>query len=204
MINSLGNLVRRVMRRVAHSVNKISGGRISANAITVVSLLAHIAIAYLIAVGNFMWAAPLLIVFGLFDTLDGELARLQGKASNAGMVLDASIDRMKEVLLYSGSAYYFINNFEPGFAVWTVLTCGGSLLVSYVKAKGETALGDTKLTANEKNRVFGDGLMRFEVRMAVLVVGLFTNQLAIAIAVIAVLSWFTAFQRLIWVTKELE
>jgi phosphatidylglycerophosphate synthase len=191
------------MSSLAKLLHRISGGRISPNAITLIGFTMHIPIAYLIAVEQNYWAAGLLVVFGLFDALDGELARLQGKASSAGMVLDASTDRMKEVLLYTGAAYALAGSTNPKHAVWAVAACGASLCVSYVKAKGETAVQDSKLTPNQINRLFADGLMRFEVRMAVLIIGLLTNQLVIAVAAVAISSTFTAFSRLYRITNKL-
>lgn len=196
--------VRAVMRAVAKILNNISGGKISPAAVTLTGLAAHVPIAWLIAQQKNGLAALLLVVFGLMDALDGELARLQHKASSAGMLLDASSDRMKEVLLYMGAAYAIVAIGRPSMAFWAVAACGGSLLVSYVKAKGETAVTGSKLSPNEINRLFQDGLMRFEVRMAVLVLGLLANRLTLAIIFIAISSWVTAFQRLISITEKLS
>lgn len=164
----------------------------------------HIPIAGLIAAGYFGYAALLLVIFGLFDTLDGELARLQKRASAAGMLLDASTDRMKEVLLYIGSAYVLAGTGRGHIAAWAVAACGASICVSYIKAKGETAVKDKGLTPNEINRLFQDGLGRFEVRMALLVAGLLTNQLLPVLIIITVLSTYTAFERLIKISKKLS
>lgn len=192
------------MQRVARGLNTLSRGKLSPNTVTLVGFAIHIPIAYLIALQHFYWAAGLLVIFGLFDALDGELARLQKRASSAGMVLDASTDRMKEVLLYSGSAYALVTQGHPSLAAWAVAACGASLCVSYVKAKGETAVKDSTLTPNEINRLFADGLMRFEIRMAVLVVGLVANQLAGVIIGIALASTLTALARLIRITHALS
>ncbi len=199
------SLVRSLMRRVAIVLNKLSGGRLSPNSVTIVGLIAHVLIAWEIAFQHNLLAAGLLVVFGLFDALDGELARLQKRASNAGMVLDASTDRIKEVLLYTGAAYQIIaQTGRPYLAVWAVVACGASLSVSYVKAKGETAIKDAHLSPNEINRLFADGLMRFEVRMFILLIGLLSNRVALAVIVIALLSSLTAIGRLIRITRRLS
>lgn len=195
--------VRLVMGMAARMLNKISGGRLSPNSVTLVSLAAHIPIAWLIATRHNIWAALLLVVFGLFDALDGELARLQNKASNAGMLLDATTDRMKEVLLYTGAAYSFVALGRPHAAAWAVAACGGSLLVSYVKAKGETAMTGSGLSANQINRLFQDGLMRYEIRMAVLVLGLLSDRLILATGLLAILAWATAVDRLMKISRKL-
>lgn len=204
LLDVIRNAGRGVMQVIARGLNRITFGKLHPDVVTYTGLLMHVPIAYFIATEKLVLAAVLLLVFGLFDTLDGELARLQKRASNAGMVLDASTDRMKEVLLYIGAAYYFIATGQPDFAVWAVAACGGSLLVSYVKAKGETAVKDAGLSPNEINRLFQDGLLRFEVRMFVLIVGLVTNYLWVSVVVIAILSWMTALQRLFSITRKLR
>lgn len=203
-LDSCRAIVRHGAHGLAKLLNTISGGKLSPDAITYTSLLGHVLIAFELGTRHFVWAAGLLVIFGLMDTLDGELARLQNRASPAGMLLDASTDRMKETLLYIGAAYALIQLGNPGFAVWAVAVCGGSLVVSYVKAKGETAVISSGATHSTVNRLFQDGLMRYEVRMFVLVVGLLAGHLGWTLVVLAVLSWLTAFSRLIRISRYLN
>lgn len=69
--------VRSFAYKIAKKLNVIFGGRISPNAITLIGLVMHVPIAWLIAQGNLTVAAILLVIFGSFDALDGALARLQ-------------------------------------------------------------------------------------------------------------------------------
>lgn len=202
-LDACRTIVRGWMSLLAGFLNKVSGGKLSPNAVTVVALIMHIPIAYLIATDHYWWAAALLLVFGLFDALDGALARLQKRAGNAGMLLDATTDRIKETFLYCGVAYSLIGSSNPKLAVWAVAACGASLCVSYVKAKGETAVSDSSLTPNEINRLFQDGLLRFEIRMTILILGLVFNLLAAAVIAIAIFSAYTAIDRLLKITKYL-
>lgn len=203
-LDSCRAVVRTWMKSLAWFLNTLTGGRLSPNSVTIASLVMHLPIAWLIATNHYWWAAGLLVVFGLFDALDGELARLQKKASSAGMLLDATTDRMKETILYTGAAFSLIYSSRPVFAAWAVAACGASLCVSYVKAKGETAVSGGKLSPNEVNRLFQDGLLRFEIRMSILVIGLLVSQLAAAVVIIAVFSTITAFERLIKITYKLH
>jgi phosphatidylglycerophosphate synthase len=203
IINAIDDGFRSVIGKIAKVLNKLSGGRISPNSVTITALIVHIPIAWLVATQHNLKAALLLMIFGLFDSLDGALARMQHKAGNAGMLLDASADRMKEILLYTGAAYAFVTLGRPYMTIWAVLACGGSLLVSYVKAKGETAVAG-KFPTHEVNKLFQDGVMRFEIRMFILFLGLLSNHLIAAVVFIAVASWLTAFQRLIRITKKLN
>lgn len=207
-MNTALDLLRKLVRSYAHTlarlINSISHGTITPNQITMVGLLMHVPIALCIAQEKLVPAAIMLTVFGLFDTLDGELARLQHRDSAAGMVLDASTDRMKEVFLYAGIAYNLVHTGHATATVWAVLACGFSMSVSYVKAKGETAVAKSDLTVSQVNRLFQDGLLRFEVRMGLLILGLLANQLVVVTITIAVLSAFTAFDRLARITQSLD
>lgn len=196
--------VRNAMDKLASGLDRASGGRLHPDMITYIGFAMHIPIALLIATQQFYWAAILLVIFGLFDALDGALARVQHKASAAGMLLDASTDRIKEVLLYIGAAYALIALGEPTGAVWAVAAAGASLSVSYVKAKGEAAVTSDRLSPSQVNRLFADGLMRFEIRMAFVIIGLLSGQLYAALVAIAVLSTYTAFYRLFRIKKRLQ
>lgn len=203
ILDAIRQAVRKLMSKFAHRLNEISSGKITPNMITVTGLAAHVLIAYLLATRHPIWAAGFLVTFGLFDTLDGELARLQKKDGSKGMLLDATTDRMKEVLLYIGAAYFFVVLDYPYFAVWAVAACGASICVSYVKAKGETAVRNSHLSPNQINRIFQDGLARFEVRMFLFVVGLVTALLPEMLIIITLLSTWTAFSRLVKISRAL-
>jgi CDP-diacylglycerol--glycerol-3-phosphate 3-phosphatidyltransferase len=203
---SVKRAVRRVMHFVAWALNGISGGRITPNGVTWVGFLMHIPIALLIAKGEFVWGAVFLVVFGLFDTLDGELARLQGRVTNNGGFLDAATDRLKEVLLYSGAAWYLAQGAHPQYAALAVAACGASICVSFVKAKGEAIVASSgkQIPYPELNRMFSGGLFPFEVRMLVLLIGLLADQLVWAVAAVALFSAITVFQRLFVISRRIS
>lgn len=228
VIDAATSFVRGLMRHVARTLNTITLGKLHPDIVTIIGLLAHIPIAWMIAVGNLVPAGILLIVFGLFDSLDGELARLQKRDGPAGMLLDSVTDRMKEVMLYMGIAIALLHqemllyknmfvesstniaNFisvpDVGgnytFAL-VVAAAGGSLLVSYINAWGEVVTLQKNHAAHKVNQAFRGGLMRFQVRMLILIVGLLFNEVWIAVLIIAVLSWLTAITRLINVRRSL-
>ncbi|HEY5268134.1 MAG TPA: CDP-alcohol phosphatidyltransferase family protein [Candidatus Saccharimonadales bacterium] len=204
LIDLVDNLVRKIIKRLAVFLNWLSYGKITPNMITISGLLLHLIVAWCIIDNKLILAAILLIIFGLFDTLDGELARLQKKQSAIGSLLDASTDRFKEVILYSAIAYFFIHHNQDGFAVWTVMACGFSICVSYVRAKGEAIYLSLNKNINIKNKIFKNGFLRFEVRMLLLAIGLLVNKLTWVIVIIAILSLFTAINRLINISSQLN
>lgn len=197
--------IRALMHAFAVVLNKLTKGKLTPNAVTIMGTLMHVPIALLIAMQHFVWAAVLLVIFGLFDTLDGELARLQGRSSVQGMLLDASTDRLKEAMLYTGIAYVLATGPHPATAALAAAATGASISVSYVKAKGEAAVASSgkEIPHHTLNRMFADGILTFEIRMCVLLVGLLANQLMWATAVVAVGASFTVLQRLVRITKKL-
>ncbi len=202
-IDVIRNAIKGLMSILAVTLNKVTGGKLSADVITLIGLFSHIPIAWLIAEQKNYPAAALLVFFGLFDSVDGALARAQKKTSSRGMLLDASTDRIKEVILYVGASSALVSSGYAGWAGWAVAACGASLVVSYVKAKGETAISDKKLSPSDINRIFADGLMRYEIRMFVLIVGLLTNTLRFALVFIAITSAITAVGRFYKINQKL-
>lgn len=205
-IDKIRQLVRSGVDVLAKWLNNITKGKVTPDMVTLFGAGMHVVIAVCIASDQLLLAAGLLVVFGLFDALDGSLARLQKSASSHGMLLDASTDRMKEVAIYAGVIYLFANT-QPAWILATALiACGASLAVSYVKAKGEAAISTSgkRFTSSELNRLFSDGLLTFEVRMAVLVVGLISGQLVVAVIFIAILATYTAIWRLVEISKALK
>ncbi len=205
MLDAIRDVVRSIMHKVAQLLNRITKGRLSPDVITLISLIGHIIIFWLIIGEHTLRAGVLLVGFGLMDTLDGELARLQKRDGPRGMLLDASSDRMKEGLLYAAIVYRFASMYEPAWAMIAVLALAGSFVVSYTKAKAETAIASSSKKHTDTNKAFQYGLMRYEVRMTLLVVGLcYIPALPYVIAAIAVLSWGTACMRLARISKQLS
>jgi CDP-diacylglycerol--glycerol-3-phosphate 3-phosphatidyltransferase len=202
-LEAIRNLVRRALGHVAKAINRLTGGHLNPNVVTIFGFVMHLPIALLIAQGYFIYAAIALVFFGLFDTLDGALARLQNRPSKLGMLLDSVTDRMKEVILYVGIAYFFVWSGQSFWAVWAVAACGAGLVVSYINAWGEVVTKDIK-TNRETNKAFRGGLMSFDVRMFTLVIGLALNLLIPAIVIITILSWYTAFDRLKRISQYLS
>lgn len=208
-LNAIARFVRSCMRWPAVAIDKISGGHIKPNHITLISVLGHIGVFWALYTYRPILGGLLLIFFGLMDTLDGALAKVQGRTSVLGTFYDATSDRLKEVILYAGIARFFTagtSGYELSAVIWLpVAVVGGSLLVSYIKAKGEMVLASSgKYETQALNRLFTDGLARYEVRMAFIVLGLFSGLLVESMWVLLVLIAFTALQRTIRIARELR
>ena len=206
LLESIKHGVRQYMRRVARVLNSATGGKISPNYVTYTGLLAHVPIAYLIATGQLVVAGILLIFFGLFDTLDGELARLQKKSSAEGMFIDSATDRMKEIILYCGIVFYLLESTHTRMAVFILVgALGVSLLTTYLNAWGEVVLAHYNRSKKHViNQTFRSGLLGFEVRMFLLIIGLLFNQLVVVLSIILVFGSVTVLQRFSNIVKTLK
>jgi CDP-diacylglycerol--glycerol-3-phosphate 3-phosphatidyltransferase len=127
-----------------------------------------------VLLGLQLWLAGGLVVFagGVFDMLDGTLARATGRASRLGAFMDSVFDRWGEALVYVGLVVG-CTRAEFQLGAWLAAAAMASaFLVSYVRAKSE-GLGFTTGTG-----MAAIGLMPREVRLIVLTLGLVSAGLA--------------------------
>jgi CDP-diacylglycerol--glycerol-3-phosphate 3-phosphatidyltransferase len=202
-IERLRSLVRTVVRQVARGLNVASHGNVTPNMVTIAGLLLHIVIIWLILTDYWLLAALSLIIFGLFDTLDGELARLQQRTSDFGMILDATTDRIKEGMLLGAIAYWFATQHEPWLVALSLSALVLSFTVSYIKAKAETVVAAAIGDPSKTNRRYQEGLGRFEVRMTLIVLGLATGRVTIILWLLALLSLWTVIDRAVRINADL-
>ncbi len=154
--------------------------------LTVLGFLTHILFAYLIAIGEFRWAAVAIAVLSPLDALDGALARKLGrKQGGFGAFLDSTLDRLAEIVLYGGFIYYYYTQGNPLMLAVAYLAATGSLMVSYARSRAE-ALGFQAKT----------GLLSRVERYVVLVVFLALELPQIALPILAAFTYFTFFQRM--------
>jgi CDP-diacylglycerol--glycerol-3-phosphate 3-phosphatidyltransferase len=127
---------------------------------TVVLLGSGIAYGYGIArVGG-----ALLLLSGVFDMLDGKVARGREVVSNFGAFYDSTLDRVGESALYMGIALYFVSGGVPEWIVIpavgiTIAALACSLLVSYARARAEGLGLECKVgIAQRAERILGLGV----------------------------------------------
>ncbi|MBI3914846.1 MAG: CDP-alcohol phosphatidyltransferase family protein [Chloroflexi bacterium] len=178
-----------MLNAIAGSLNRIG---VTPNALTLIGFVATCSVGLVLATGNFALGGLLIIATGIFDALDGTLARLTNRASKFGAYLDSTTDRFAEGALFLGILFWFNQRGIAMVAYLVYLTILGSLMVSYARARAEGIGVECK-----------DGFFtRFE-RFAVLVLGLVLTvffgdiSLLIALALLALFTNLTAVQR-IW------
>ena len=168
------------------------------DSLTTLGLAGNIVAAMLFAVGCFPFAGLCVLLAGLFDLLDGEVARMGHQSSKFGALLDSTLDRYSEIFLAFGITVYFVRNGWVMTSAILFFALAGSLMVSYVRARAE-GLG-------EKCEV---GLMQRTERILAIAAGgiIGVKALAVVMWIIAFLTNFTVVERLwhVWKrTRRLE
>jgi len=195
-----------MMNDLAGFLNELFAGKLKPNHVTLISLFLHLFVALAIYNGQLKQAAIMLVAFGLLDAVDGALARIQKTVSNTGILLDATADRIKEILIYAALGYWLAINEGANYAIFAIIALGGSFMVTYIKTKGEAVLSksDRSLSATQLNRIFSRGVMRFEIRMFLIVLALITGEVLVFIAFIGLFAWFSAFSQFATVIEQLD
>jgi phosphatidylglycerophosphate synthase len=117
------------------------------NAITTIGLLLNIGVAVIFVSGaertnrgdlDFVgWAGALVLFAGLFDMLDGQVARLGNMSSKFGALYDSVLDRYSELILFLGICYYLVSHHYFLSSLFAFIAMIGSMMVSYTRARAE-------------------------------------------------------------------
>jgi CDP-diacylglycerol--glycerol-3-phosphate 3-phosphatidyltransferase len=156
--------------------------------ITILSLVVNVVVAWLLLTGRRLVPGLLLLLAGILDIFDGGVARLRGEESKKGALLDATVDRLSDGIVFGAvflaEATIHGNELTAAMALVAMIV---SLLVSHVRAEGEAA----------GIQIAEGSVQRLE-RYVVLVLGLtIPGALLPALVLLAALGLVTLVQRLI-------
>ena len=191
-----------VYRLIDPVVSWLVRRRVHPNLLTTLGFLSVVGAGYLYHLDHVRWAGLLVLIGGMWDIFDGQVARVSGMASKFGAFFDSTLDRISEIVVFLGLLSLY-NRYGRDLAdVWMVYTIvlamGGSLMVSYTRARAEGLGLDCKV-----------GLMQRPERVLVLGVGSLSFGLMwhgfvleVAIVAVAVLTNLTAIQRIFWVLRH--
>lgn len=115
---------------------------VTPNTITTLGALVIVSAAVAFATGEVHWGGLLLLCSGIFDILDGQVARQGGRQTTFGAFYDSTLDRVGDAALFGGIALYFLDGgIAPerealGVGV-AIIALSASMLVSYTRARAE-------------------------------------------------------------------
>jgi CDP-diacylglycerol--glycerol-3-phosphate 3-phosphatidyltransferase len=117
------------------------------NAVTSIGFLLNIGVAVIFVIGAeegnrgdltyIGWAGGLILFAGLFDMLDGQVARLGNMKSTFGALYDSVLDRYSELIMFFGICYYLVGHHYFLSSIFAFIALIGSMMVSYVRARAE-------------------------------------------------------------------
>jgi CDP-diacylglycerol--glycerol-3-phosphate 3-phosphatidyltransferase len=167
--------------------------KIHPNVLTFLGLVINIWAAWLFARGSFTWAGVVVIGAGLFDMVDGRVARVTDQVTRFGGFFDSVLDRYSDLALYMGLLVYYASINRFFYIVLTAIVMTGSVMVSYTRARAENAIPKCKV-----------GFLERPERVVLIIIGALFDRMAPVLWVIAVLSNWTVIHRLIYTFHEAE
>src|SRR5579883_393809 len=174
--------------------------KISPNVLTFVGLIINIGAAFLFGYANalnqqrmFFYAGLVIIGAGIFDMVDGRVARATNQVTQFGGFFDSVIDRYSDVALYFGLLVYYARANRFFYVVLVAFVMTTSLMVSYTRARAENTIPQCKV-----------GFMERPERIVLVIIGAVFNRMAAILWVIAVLGNLTVIHRIAYTYQETE
>ncbi len=184
-------------------VNGLALSQISPNTLTFIGLLINIVAAVLFGFARasnadrmFVYAGLVIIGAGVFDMVDGRVARQTNQVSVFGAFFDSVIDRYSDVALFFGLLVFYSRGNRFFYVVLVAFVMTASLMVSYTRARAEALIGSCKV-----------GFMERPERIVLVILGALLNRwgvMAPALWVLAVFSTITVIHRIRYTYIETE
>ena len=185
---ALGFFFGRIIEKI---VGALALSRIHPNVLTFLGLVINIWVAVLFAGGRFLTAGFVLIGAGLFDMVDGRVARETNRVTRFGGFFDSVLDRYSDLAVLMGLLVYYASINRFFYIVLTALAMTGSVMVSYTRARAENAIPKCKV-----------GFLERPERVVLLIIGALANRMAPVIWATAVLANLTVIHRMIYTYQE--
>src|SRR5450432_465808 len=172
-------------------VGALALSRVHPNVLTFVGLLINIWAAFLFAAGRFRTGGVVLIGAGLFDMVDGRVARETNRVTRFGGFFDSVLDRYSDLGVLVGLLVYYASINRFFYVVLTAIVMTGTVMVSYTRARAENIIPRCKV-----------GFLERPERVVLIIIGALFDRMAPVLWVIAVLSNLTVIHRMIYTWQE--
>ncbi len=182
-------IIRLIVRGLALS-------RINPNILTFLGLVINAVAAAFLAFGRFRTAGIVIIFAGLFDMVDGRVARETNRVTRFGGYFDSVLDRYSDLCLLIGLLVYYGTINRPPYVVLTAVAMSASVMISYARTRAENIIPTCKV-----------GFLERPERVVLLILGALFDRMAPVLWVIAILGNLTVIHRMIFThgeTKRLE
>ena len=191
--NAIGTACNKVIVQI---VRVLALSRISPNWLTFIGLLINIGAAVLLAFGRFQAAGWVIVGAGIFDMVDGRVARETNRVTKFGGFFDSVLDRYSDLGLLMGLLVYYASINRNFYVVLTAIVMTASVMISYTRSRAENTIPSCKV-----------GFLERPERIVLLILGCLFDRMAPVLWVIAVLGNITVLHRMVHTyeeTKRLE
>src|ERR1700693_6400840 len=185
---AIGKSCKKVIMALVHG---LALSRIHPNVLTFLGLLINGGAAWLLAVGQLRWAGVVIIGAGLFDMVDGRVARATNRVTRFGGFFDSVLDRYSDLALLVGLLVWYGSINRPSYVVLTALVMAASVMISYTRARAENSIPSCKV-----------GFMERPERVVLLIIGALFDRMAPVLWVIAVLGNLTVVHRMVYTFQQ--
>lgn len=177
-------IIRLIVRGLALS-------KINPNVLTFLGLLINVVAAAFLAFGRFRTAGFVIIFAGLFDMVDGRVARETNRVTRFGGYFDSVLDRYSDLCLLIGLLVYYGTINRSAYVVLTAVAMSASVMISYARSRAENIIPTCKV-----------GFLERPERIVLLIIGALFDRMAPVLWVIAVLGNLTVIHRMIFTHSE--
>jgi len=168
-------------------VTALALSRVHPNVLTFIGLLINIWAAFLFGQGKFVYAGLVVIGAGLFDMVDGRVARATNQVTRFGAFFDSVLDRYSDLALLMGLLVYYGNINRPFYVVLTAVVMTTSVMISYTRSRAENVIPLCKV-----------GFLERPERVVLLIIGGLFDRMAPVLWVIATLGTITVIHRMVF------
>ena len=163
------------------------------NILTITGVFLNAIVGYVLMTGRFFLGGWLYLVVSMTDLLDGILARKRNMSTRFGAFLDSTMDRLGDAVIFLGLIlHYTITHNVPCVIICTSALIG-SMVTSYARARAEVLIPKCKV-----------GFMERPERVILLAIGLLWNRVPICVLLMAISSFITIIDRIVYTKEQLE
>ncbi len=185
---TIGRICRAILNLMVRGISLLG---VNPNLLTFVGFLITLLAAYYLAEGRFFDAGIVIIFSGVFDMLDGRLARITNKVTKFGAFFDSVLDRYSDMALFLGLLIHYARIEEMTYLVLAGVVMMGAVMTSYTRARAESLIPLCKV-----------GFMERPERLVLIIIGALFNKMAPVLWVMAVMSNLTVVHRIVYTWKQ--
>jgi CDP-diacylglycerol---glycerol-3-phosphate 3-phosphatidyltransferase len=185
---AIGLAANKIIRLI---VRGLALSKINPNVLTFLGLVINMVAAGFLAFGHFRTAGFVIIFAGVFDMVDGRVARETNQVTRFGGFFDSVLDRYSDIALLVGLLVYYGTINRPSYVVLTAIVMAASVMISYTRSRAENIVPTCKV-----------GFLERPERVVLLILGALFDRMAPVLWVIAVLGNLTVIHRMIFTYQE--